>query len=291
MDPLLAGIVAACGASALYYTGMALQALEARKVPSEHSLRFSLIQRLASRPAWALGTLLVLLGWPLQAAALTKAPLTAVQPALAAGLLILLAIGVRLLGEAVGRREILGVLAIAGGVGGLAFAAPDRTGEHASAPVLAVALIAVAVAALAPYALHRSRSARGAGGLAVAASAGLAYAWCGLSTKLIADEFTAGNWLAVAFWVAATAVAGGVGVLSESTALQSRPATKVGPVVLVADILVAVILAPVLAQESWRATPFDGALLAASLTALMAGAAGLASSRPVGALMGTDAGR
>ena len=52
---LALGIVAAVGASLLYNTSIALQALEAREVPGEHSLRPSLIGQAAAEPALAGG--------------------------------------------------------------------------------------------------------------------------------------------------------------------------------------------------------------------------------------------
>ena len=63
---LALGILAAVGASVLYNTSIALQALEARDVPHEHSLRISLIGKLVRNPKWLGATALGLLGWPLE---------------------------------------------------------------------------------------------------------------------------------------------------------------------------------------------------------------------------------
>src|SRR5205085_6876992 len=93
MARLLIGLAFAFGAAALYAAGIALQALEAREAPEEHALRMSLFLRLVSRPRWLAGTAVGLAGWALQALALTRAPLTLVQPAVAASLVFLLAIG------------------------------------------------------------------------------------------------------------------------------------------------------------------------------------------------------
>lgn len=80
-----------------------------------------------------IGTLCVMLGWGLQAAALALAPLGVVQPALAVGLFVLLIAGARLSDEYIGRREILAVLAISVGVAGLGFASPkEEEGGHAA---------------------------------------------------------------------------------------------------------------------------------------------------------------
>ena len=65
-------------------------------------------------------------GVGLQTGALLLAPLTAVQPAEAAGLVFPLYLGARNLGERVGRSEIIAVASIAFGIVGLTIAAPER---------------------------------------------------------------------------------------------------------------------------------------------------------------------
>ena len=85
MSSLLLGVTAACAASTMYNLGIALQAIEARVSPPELGMRLSLVAGLLRRPRWLAGTLLTILGWPLQTAALLLAPLTVVQPALAFG--------------------------------------------------------------------------------------------------------------------------------------------------------------------------------------------------------------
>ena len=79
-------------------------------------------------------------------------------------------------------------------------------------------------------------------------------------------------------WALSTAAASGVGVLSEMSALQSRPAIQVAPVVFVTQTVVPVVLAPLLFGESFAATPLSGVPLAASLALLVAGAALLVRS-------------
>src|SRR6188472_1535434 len=99
MNSVALGILAACVASVLYDLAVALQALEARAVSQEHSLRPSLLTRLAARPRWLGATAIALVGFPFHVAALSLAPLTVVQPTLAVGLFLLLFLGVRVLGE------------------------------------------------------------------------------------------------------------------------------------------------------------------------------------------------
>ena len=97
------GIAAAVGASTLYSLGIAIQALDAREAPQEDHLRVALVSGLLQRMRWLAGTGLSILGWPLQVLALLLAPLVVVQPALAVGLLVLLFIAQRMLGEHAGR--------------------------------------------------------------------------------------------------------------------------------------------------------------------------------------------
>ena len=102
---LAAGFGIALLAAIAYDSGYALQAFEARRAPIEQSMRPGLLAHLVRRPIWLAAIGLAIVGWALQVLALTKAPLTLVQPVLALGLFLLLGLGVRFLGEHVGRRE------------------------------------------------------------------------------------------------------------------------------------------------------------------------------------------
>ncbi|HJX33179.1 MAG TPA: hypothetical protein VJ257_03185 [Solirubrobacterales bacterium] len=281
---LALGILAAVGASLLYNTSIALQALEAREVPGEHSLRPSLIGRLVRNRRWLGATGLGLLGWPLEIVALLLAPLTVVQPCLASGLILLLWLGATKLGEAPGRREAVAVTAIIVGLAGVAWAAPDRSTDHAGAGVLALALGLVAIPIAAPYAL-RGRAI--AVGLLPVISAGFGYAWTGIASKLLTDELAAGALLVAIAWLATAAASEGLALLSEMSALQRRPATHVAPVMFAVQVLVPVLLAPLIFGESWGSTPLGGVALVAFMAISVAGTMLLAGSRAVGAVIET----
>ena len=124
MSHQLLGVGVAVCASALYGLSVGLQALEARRVPVRHVLRLSLFGRLARRPLWIIGAILGVLGWVLQAVALSFAPLTLVEPTLATTLIFLLVVGTYALGEHVGFREVVSTFAVAAGVVGLGVGAP-----------------------------------------------------------------------------------------------------------------------------------------------------------------------
>src|SRR3954452_7731251 len=145
MSSVVAGVALAAVASVLFNLAIVIQAREAREVHQDPGVQVGLLIRLLRRPRWLLGTLLGLLAFPLQTIALLWAPLTAVQPADAAGLLVLLFLGARLLHERVGRREIVAVACIAVGIVVLTIAAPKRQvtqvdGTDVLLPMAAIAL-------------------------------------------------------------------------------------------------------------------------------------------------------
>jgi drug/metabolite transporter (DMT)-like permease len=283
MGKLVLGIAAAMGASTLYSLGIALQATAAKETLQSEHLRLGLIRELAGRVRWLQGTGLSLLGWPLQLLALSLAPLVVVQPAMAAGLLVLLAVSERLLGERAGRREHLAVCAILLGVLGAALCAPPHSNAQASDEVLTLVLGLLGAASLLPYVMLRLQ--RRPPAMVTIVGAGVAYGWTGVATKLAADNLHYGFLWVAAAWGLSTAAASAVAALSEMSALQSRPAIQVAPVVFVVQTTIPVALAPLLLGERFTATPFGGVPLAASLAVLMGGAVMLARSPLLLALM------
>ena len=280
--PVLAlGILAAVGASCLYNTSIALQALEARQVSEDHSLRPSLLGRLLRNRRWLLATGLGLAGWPLEIVALLLAPLTVVQPCLASGLVLLLWLGEKRLGERPGWREAVSVAAIVAGVVGVALAAPARTTDHAGAGSIALALGLVALPVLAPYALRR----RGEVGLLAVISAGFGYAWTAIASKLLTDELANGEVLLAAAFLATAAGSEGLALLSEMSALQRRAATHVAPIRFAVQVLVPVILAPLIFGETWSDTPLGGLVLLASMALAVAGTVLVAGSKAVAVVL------
>ncbi|HEU4707266.1 MAG TPA: hypothetical protein VFS64_08770 [Solirubrobacterales bacterium] len=283
---LALGIASAVAASLLYNASIALQALEARQVPHEHGLRPSLLGRLLRNRRWLGATALGLLGWPFEIAALLLAPLTVVQPCLASGLVLLLWLGATRLGERPGRREFAAVAAIVAGIGGVAWAAPDRSTDHAGAGAIALALVLVALPVLAPYALRGRLAARPVRlGLLATVAAGAGYAWTAIASKLLTDELAAGTVLLAALWLGTAAASEGLALLSEMSALQRRPATHVAPTMFSVQVLVPVVLAPLIFDESWAETPLGGGALVLSIALAVAGAVLLAGSKAVGALI------
>jgi drug/metabolite transporter (DMT)-like permease len=283
MASLLLGIAAAVAASALFNLAVVVQASEARSVPRRYALRFALLARLVRKRRWLGGTALQVVAWPLQTGALLLAPLTVVQPADAAGLVLLLVFGSRLLGERIGRREKLAVAGIVLGVTGLVFVAPHRSTAHASTTALALALGALAVVAVAPYVLRRSQ------GVLVVASAGAAFAATAFSTKLIADSLSDADWPALVVLVVFTTGLALVGTLDEMTALQVRPATQVAPIIFVGELIAPVLLAMVLVREGPGRDALSIAVFVVSLGLVAASVIALGRSKAVAGMVAATA--
>jgi drug/metabolite transporter (DMT)-like permease len=286
MLDLVLGIVAAMIASTLYSLGIALQAYDAKRAPQEDHLRPALVLGLIQRARWMLGTGLSVLGFPFQVTALLLAPLVVVQPALAFGLVVLLVLAERMLGEHSGRYEYLAMAAILLGVLGAALCAPPSSTHHTSQELtITLVLVGLAALSLLPYLL----SALGHQWPELAMlGAGMAFGWSAVATKLASDDLHNGHLLPAALWALSTAAASIVGVLSEMSSLQARPAIQVAPVVFVTQTAVPLVLGPLLLGESFSHTPAGGVPLALSLAVLVAGAAALARSPLLLAVMAAE---
>jgi drug/metabolite transporter (DMT)-like permease len=262
-----AGIALAAGAAACFDGAVALQALEARAVGD------ALVRGLLSRPRWLAATALAIAGWPLQVAALSLAPITVVQPALALGLVLLLVLGNRLLHEPMRPRDLVAVGAIAAGLALLAWAAPEAEHVRAGDGTLAVALGALGAAAIVPW-LARGRLP----GTALVVAAGLGYAGSGLGSKLLADAL----WGAPALlWAAITAVLAGAGLFDEMAALQRVGAARVAAGAFALQTVVPVVLAPALTGEHWSRP----AAILAGLVLVVGGSLGLGTATAVRGLV------
>ncbi len=269
---MLSGILLALAAAACFECSYVLQALEVRALPAIGRPGLGVLRRLAARPRWALAIALGLAGFALQVLALRHAPVTLVQPLLAAGLLGLLAFSALVLHEPVGRRELAAVAAIIAGVTAIALADPAR-GESTDAVAFAVAAGVLGAVALGAFALRRP----GVGVLLASAIAADALAV--LAAAQAARALPA--FLETAAWCALAGAGGLATLAAESAVLQRRGASRVAPIVLGGQVAVPVLLAPVLLGESWSA---GSGLLVAGLAAVVIGAAVLAASPGVGRL-------
>lgn len=273
---IAAGVAVAVLAASCYEIAYVVQARAAR-LQDDDRLSPSLVGRLVRSRSWIAGLALSGLGAALHVAALTLAPLTVVQPTLALGLVLLLVLAPNVLGEHSGRREAAGVAVIVMGVVACTLAAPPHDGTPSRDAGLAALLSGLALLTLMPFALRdRLRDARLRVGAAAAGDALAA-----LALKLLADAIDAGQWGAAVGWGVTAAIAAGLALTAEMSALQRLAATHVAPVVVAAQVLIPVATAPLLLGERWGDTALGGAVLGAAVLLVAGGAAVLGSSDPV----------
>ncbi len=276
------GLILALLASALFNIGIGLQAVEARAAPPQEGLHASLLVHLAQRPRWSIGFLLGGVGGLVEIAAFANAPFIVVEPLLAVGLLLLLAIGQRELGEKITRPVVLGVSAIIAGTALIAWGAPPHSEGHRGALDLAAVTFGIGLASLTPFLLRRSRL---ASPMLTNVASAFGFAATNLAAKLLADDISSGHPRAAALWLAVAISAGIAATISGMTALQELPATTAVPISTAIQTFLPVVLEPLIFTESWRAAELEGAVLVAGLAVMGIGTVLVARSRSVSAMV------
>jgi hypothetical protein len=224
---------------------------------------------------YTLGILVAIVGWGFHVAALSLAPISLVQSAIAGGLVLLTVVADRIFGLAVSRREWIGVALTAAG---LAFLAATLAGAghdtHADyAPgTLAIYVGALSLAGIAVAVASRD-SPRGASGFAL--SAGLLWAASDTSIKALSGHLGSDRLgvllspLALVILIASL-----VGLLVSARSLQLGDAVPVIAVTSAAANVCTIAAGPLVFGEPM---PDDGVGIAVRLLAfgLVVGAAAL----------------
>jgi drug/metabolite transporter (DMT)-like permease len=262
------GVLAGCAASALFNIGIALQAIEARVAPPEQGLHVSLLVRLIRRPRWLLGLLLGGLGVPLEVLAFANAPFVVVEPILASGLLILLALGAGILGERIRPMVFLGVLAIIAGTALIAWGAPEHSEHHRGIFAVVAVMAGLVVASMVPFLLRGTRF-----DTALVPNLGSAcgFAATNVATKLMADDIGSNHYPRAGIWLIVAVFAGIGATITGMTALQRRPATTVVPISTAVQTFLPIALEPIFLTESLRTAELGGAMLFAGIVVMAVG--------------------
>jgi drug/metabolite transporter (DMT)-like permease len=278
---LAAGLIAGIVASVLFNLGIALQALEARRAPRTESLHASLIWDLLHRPRWVLGLGVEWVGVPLEILAFAWAPFVVVQPLLACGLLVLLAVAGRLLGERPSRDALVAVGLIIVGIGLIAWGAPGAQDSHRGAGAVRAVVAGLVLASFVPFALRGRRLDTA---LTAVLGSACGFAATNVAMKLMADDFGNDHFLQAASWMAVAAVAGFGATVTGMTALQRAPATTVIPISTAVQVFLPVALEPLFLRESFREASLQGVPLLVGIAVMLVGIVVLARTRPVSAL-------
>jgi len=270
------GIACALAASLLFYVGIALQALEARRAPRQRALRPALLATLLRKPVWVLGLLLGLLGVPPQVVALATAPFVVVQPLLAVGLLLLLVLGSRMFQETVRLPDWLAVTAIIGGIVLVSISAPPHSETHRGGAAVIGVVVGLSVAGLLPLLRVRGLTSP----IAVMLACGFGFAATNVAVKLLGDDVGLRHWPNAAAWAAAAAVDGVAATLTNMSAFQVLPATLVVPVTTAVQTFLPIVLEPLFLRER-PPSPLEAAALVGGLALALSGTIQLGRSRAV----------
>jgi uncharacterized membrane protein len=274
----LLGIAAALLASAMFNVGAALQALEARGQPRALELRLSLLGRLLRRKRWLLGLVLGLLGVVPQVLAFAWAPFVVVQPALVVGLLLLLAIGNRQLGEHVTATTWLGTAAIVGGVALVSVGAPHHAETHRGSVAVIAVVAGLSLPTFLPFVLRK-------GAWPVIVATGTGFAATNVATKLMSDNVGLRHWPNAAAWAVVALGMGVAATLTNMTAFQRAAATMVVPVSTAIQTFLPIVLGPVFLREHWGSS----LPIALGLAIAAVGTVLVARARAVGGLLAAAA--
>jgi drug/metabolite transporter (DMT)-like permease len=300
-------VVVALFATTAYHLGLILEKRALAKLPdidARHAVR--LLRTLLTAPAWLGGFALMLCGFGLQVVALSRAPVSVVQPVLGSGIVILLVLSRLVLRERLGRLELACVLAMAAAIVLIALSAigaVGQVGHRADGPALtAVAVLAVVVAiALGASALRPVQAGRHrmpSIGVSYAVAAGLLYGVATLGLKalsgLLVARGTTGSHLLVAVaespYPYLTFGCSAVGMLIFQTGLQRCRVSIVGPVSNITGSVFFIVAGTWLFGERLPADPVTLTLRLAGI-AIAGAVVALLSRRPAGgeAVVGPDA--
>lgn len=267
---LLAGLAAAILAAILFNVGIALQAIEARRAPRKLALKVGLLGHLLRRRVWLLGAALGIAGIVPQLIALAYAPFAVVQTALTGGLVLLLFIAVRYLGESVDRTALIGVGLLITGVALVSWGAPEHAEAHRDllAPILVVA--GTALVGYSPFILRRFGVEHG---LLLAIASGVGFAGANIATKLASDAVGSGRWPSAVGWGVALVVLGGGATVTSMSAIQRAAATMVIPVSTAVQTFLPVVLEPLFLREHYGSLATQLLPVAAGVVIAVAGVA------------------
>jgi drug/metabolite transporter (DMT)-like permease len=203
------------------------------------------------KPVWLLGGALQIAGWILQAAALVGGSLIVVQSICALSLVITLPLGVRLTGQQVGRRSIIGAFATLIGI--IAFLALGQPQGGISQPPMTAwlvsGLIILAIILLLGWVARRKRGALAAALFATAA--GICFGFQAAVTKVFVTEVGYGLAAILTTWTTyALILSALVGFALQQSALKTGFLAPAMAASNAASLTTSVLLGVVIFQET-----------------------------------------
>ena len=268
--------------AALFFAlGTVLQQKVAQEVPDEDAEKAGLLIQLAKRPLWLGGIVVDGLGFLCQAAALHFGQLAVVQPLLATAVVFALPFGVLILGRKISRSDLLGALAVTGGLAFFLIMADPKDGsDYASTTAWLISGgIGGAVCLLLVTAARGRRPSPKAALLGTAA--GILFGFSAGLTMTVVDSLGEGVIELLTDWhLYALIAVGWVGMTFSQQSLQTGALAPAASTQMSLDPIVSVLLGVLIFQEKIDDTLLEGTVAVLGLVVMVAGLVILARSGP-----------
>lgn len=184
------------------------------------------------RSRWfAIGMLVGFGAWLFHVAALAMAPLSVVQVVLASGLVLLAVMADRLFGFEIGRRQWVGLGAMAVGLGLIAITQPSTEGSHSSYSLLALTAFEGGLLAIGGLLIAGPRvvgAPQKHHGVALAAAAGILFGVCNVAIKALTGVVGIDGIVGlVSPWLVVAALGSAAAFYTSARSLQDGEAVEV----------------------------------------------------------------
>jgi len=268
--------------AALFFAlGTVIQQKVAQQVPNEEAEKAGLLLQLARKPLWLGGIVVDGLGFLCQAAALHFGQLAVVQPLLALAVVFALPFGVMIIGRKITRTDLLGALAVTGGlIFFLVMADPkDGVDDASTMGWLISGGIGGAACLLLVTAARGKRASLKASLLGTAA--GILFGFSAGLTMTVVDSLGEGIVTLLTDWhLYALIAVGWVSMTFSQQALQTGALAPAVSTQMSLDPLVSVLLGVLIFQEKIDDTFFEGLIAVLGLAVMVGGLVILARSGP-----------
>lgn len=236
-------ILCALLAAASFAFAAVMQQEATQTVGSDKSLTLGLLAELLRRRKWVLGALSMIVGFGLQAVALSFGPVAVVQPVVVTELAFAIPFGIIRRHRRAGLREWSGILAVMSGVSIFILAASPSSGIQ-NPPTSQWIASLVPVAGVAVFAVVLGAARRGpTRAMFLGSAAGLAFGVLSVLTKAVTHLLSADLFKAFVTWqVYVTIGVGIVALMVSQSAYQAGPLPYSMPFVGVLEPVVAVII-------------------------------------------------
>lgn len=271
-------VLLALAAALLFAAGTVLQQKVAAEASDEEAVSAGFLVALARRPLWLAGIAVDGLGFVCQALALKVGQLAVVQPLLAATIVFALPMGAALTGKRIGPRELIGALAVTGGLA-LFLLTSDPSGGRDGAP-LGEWLVAGAVLGALSGGLFlvgaRSQGRRRATFFGLAA--GVLFGVSAALTKSTVDDLAQGvPELLLSWHLYALILVGYASISLSSASLQTGELAPAIATAMALDPITSLLLGVTLFEETLRSSAFAVTATVLGLGVMVGGIALLAA--------------